>query len=132
MLALRSSPLANAFTFQPMFENATDQQQADSSTDHRGFVTAVRDGIVSIIPELATDPTLLGRLTAAYREAKRIGLTQDELLAEFLYLETEVPGFYREPAVSAWLQRPGASINRRFKDLLEVLRKNLDETGQER
>lgn len=115
-----------------MFENATDQQQAEPPTDNVGFVTAVRDCIVDVIPELADDPTLLGRLTAAYREAKRIGLTQDELLAEFLYLETEVPGFYRESAVSAWLQRPGASINRRFKDLLEVLRRKLDETGQAR
>jgi len=115
-----------------MFENATDQQQTDPSMDNVGFVTAVRDCIVGVIPELADDPTLHGRLATAHGEAKRLGLTQDELLAEFLYLETEVPGFYREPSVSAWLQQPGASINRRFKDLLEVLRKKLDETGQAR
>lgn len=118
--------MANAFISQLMLEaNPTDQQQATVSTENLGFVTAVRDSIVSMNPTLGDDRALLDRLATAYAEAKRIGLTQEDLLAEFLLLEVEVPGFYREPAVSAWRQKPGAPIDRRFGDLLEVLRKKL-------
>ncbi|PPK41974.1 hypothetical protein B0G57_12369 [Trinickia symbiotica] len=104
----------------------TDQQLNDLLTsDERGFVTAVRNCIVSAHPKLGDDPELLDRLTMAYDEGKRMGLTEDELLAKFLWLETEVPGFYGQPAISNWLEKPGAPVDDRFKDLLAVLRKKL-------
>ena len=127
------STLANALISQLMLEpNATDQQQANLSTENLAFVTAVRDSIVSMNPALGDDAALLDRLATAFGEAKRIGLTQQELLEEFLYLETEVPGFYRESAVSAWLEKPGDSVDRRFKDLLEVLRRKRLQGPEER
>jgi hypothetical protein len=110
--------------------NPTDQQQATVSTENLGFVTAVRDSIISTNPTLGDDRALLDRLATAYAEAKRIGQTEEDLLTEFLLLEVEVPDFYRDPAVSAWLQKPGAPVDLRFRDLLEVLRKKLLQ-GQE-
>jgi len=112
--------------------NTTGQQQATSATESPDFVTAVRDSILSMNPALSDDPALFDRLATAYAEAKRLGLTEEDLLAEFLFLETEVRGFYREPAVSAWLQKPGAPVDRRFQDLLEVLRKKLLQGQEER
>lgn len=106
-------------------KDAKTQRQTNLSTENFAFVTAVRESVVSTNPALGDDPALMGRLAAAYEEAKRIGLTQDELLAEFLFLETEVPSFYRESAVSAWLGKPGAPVDHRFKDLLDVLGKKL-------
>ena len=116
-----------------MLENTEDQPQANTSTtDGLDFVTAVRDRIVSMNPRFGEDPALLDRLAMAYGDGKRMGLTQDELLAEFLYLEAEVPGFYLESAISTWLEKPGAPIDCRFKVLLDVLRKNLDQGPEER
>ncbi|MEX3955970.1 hypothetical protein [Trinickia sp. EG282A] len=106
----------------------TDQQQNDLlNGNERDFVRAVRDNIVNANPEFGADPALLDRLASAYDEAKRIGLSEDELLVKFLYLEMQVPGFYRQPVISTWLEKPGAPIDGRFKDLLDVLRKKTED-----
>jgi hypothetical protein len=111
----------------------TDRKQNDLLTeDERDFVIAVRDSIVTANAEFGDDPALFDRLATAYDEAKRIGLKEDELLVEFLYLEMEVPGFYRQPVISNWLEKPGAPIDGRFKDLLDVLRKKLEQDRGDR
>lgn len=110
-----------------MLDSTTEQQQTGLSTRAEpDFVTAARNSIVIANPRLGDDPTLLDRLAKAYGEARRMGLMHHELLAEFLRLEADVPSFYRQSAISKWLKRPGASIDDRFKDLLDVLRKKLE------
>lgn len=114
---------ANAFIPLFMLENEDRQHRDISTSDEREFVATIRHGAVSANPKLGDDPTLLERLAEAYGDAKRMGLTQDVLLAEFLHLEAQVPGFYRRPMTSKWLKKPGASIEERFTDLLDVLLK---------
>ena len=67
----------------------------------------------------------------AYREGKLKGLTQDALLAAFMLLEIEAPGFHRHPMIAEWLGEPGASIDERFADLLDVLRNKLGQASEE-
>ncbi len=111
----------------------TNQQENDLVvSDGRVFVTAVRDSVVSTTPALGDDPGLFDRLVQAYDEARRIGLIEDDLLAEFLFLEIEAPGFYRQPAIVNWLKKPGASIDDRFRDLLDMLRKKLERNPRTR
>lgn len=86
-----------------MLENLDQQRTALNTREERDFVTAVRDSIVTMNPKLGDDPALLDRLARAYGEAKRMGLTRDESLAEFVYLEIELPGFCRQPSISKWL-----------------------------
>jgi hypothetical protein len=57
-----------------------------------------------------------------YDEATRLGLARDELLADFLFLQIQAPGFHRHPAIRTWLTQPGATADERFADLLDVLR----------
>ncbi|NRO99479.1 hypothetical protein GWC77_26745 [Paraburkholderia sp. NMBU_R16] len=83
-------------------------------------------------PKLGDDPTLLQRLADAYSDAKRMGLTQDVLLTEFLHLEAQIPGFYRKPVISKWLEKTGASIEDRFTDLLDVLLKEAERAQEVR
>ena len=98
-----------------------EHQTALLTEDERKFVAAVRGSIGSADGTLADDPALLDKLSQAYSEAKRMGLTRDELLADFLYLEMEVPGFHRHPAIRRWLHKPGATADHRFADLIDVL-----------
>jgi hypothetical protein len=123
---------ANAFITRSMPENADRQQREVSTSDQHEFVAAIRDDAISANPKLGDDPTLLDRLAEAYRDAKRMGLTQDVLLAEFLHLEAQIPGFYRKPVISKWLEKPGASIEDRFTDLLDVLLKEAERVQEGR
>ena len=123
---------ANAFITRSMPENADRQQREISTTDEHGFIAAIRDDAITANPKLGDDPTLLQRLADAHRDAKRLGLTQDVLLAEFLHLEAQIPGFYRKPVVSKWLAKPGASIEDRFTDLLDVLLKEAERVQERR
>jgi hypothetical protein len=123
---------ANAFTYPSMREETNQQQNDLLISDERVFVTAVRDRVVSAMPALRDDPTLFDRLAKAYGEAQSMGLTEDKLLAEFLYLEIEAPGFYRQPAILHWLEKQGAPIDSRFEDLLDVLSKRLEQSLTDR
>lgn len=123
---------ANAFTYRSMREKINQQQNHLLFSDERVVVTAVRDRVVSAVPALRDDPTLSDRLARAYDEGKSMGLTDDKLLAEFLYLEIEAPGFYRQPAILNWLEKQGAPIDSRFEDLLDVLSKTLEQSLTDR
>ncbi|RDU95481.1 hypothetical protein [Trinickia dinghuensis] len=94
------------------------------------FVTSLRDRIVYAYPKLGADPTLLHRLARAYSEAKRIGLTQDDVIGDFLRLEALLPSFYRRPEISQWLGKEGDSADDRFQDMLELALKRFEQ-GQE-
>ncbi|NRO99482.1 hypothetical protein GWC77_26760 [Paraburkholderia sp. NMBU_R16] len=123
---------ANAFITRSMPENADRQQREISTSNEHEFVAAIRDDAISANPKLGDDPTLLHRLADAYSDAKRMGLTRDVLLAEFLHLEAQIPGFYRKPVISKWLEKPGASIEDRFTDLLDVLLKEAERAQEVR
>lgn len=91
--------------------------------DERKFVTAVQNSIGGAEGGLANDPALLDKLIRAYSEARRLGLRREEVLANFLYLEMQAPGFHRKSAIRKWLREPGAAPDDRFADLIDVLRK---------
>jgi hypothetical protein len=56
------------------------------SEDERRFVLSVQESMRDIDTRLADGQALFGKLTQAYVEATRLGLTRYELLADFLYL----------------------------------------------
>lgn len=91
------------------------------------FVTAVQHAICNSDPTLAQDPSLGDKLIEAYRLAKRMGLTRDQSLADFLYLEIQVPGFSRRPVIREWLDKPGADPGDRFDVLVDVVRRKSSE-----
>ena len=92
------------------------------SEDERRFVLSVQESIRDMDTRLADDSALFGKLTQAYGEATRLGLTRDALVADFLYLEIRAPGFHRHAAIRTWLTQPGATADERFADLIDVLR----------
>lgn len=83
------------------------------------YVEEVRKLVIEQEPELAGDETLSGRMERAYHDGGAMGIDGDAM-TQFLYLEALAPGFYREPAVHAWLTRPGRSAEERFVDLLSA------------
>jgi hypothetical protein len=115
-----------------MLELTEQQWAALCVVDERNFVATVRDDIVQAHHTLRSDPTLLDRLVRAYDAARALGLRQDKPLVDFLYVEAEVPGFYRKPAVANWLSKPVGTADTRFEDLLAVLRRKLEEREENR
>lgn len=91
--------------------------------NERKFVTAVQSRISNADTRHADDPELLDKLIQAYREARCMGLTREALVADFLYLEMQSPGFHRQPAIRRWLCHRGASPDERFGDLIDLLTK---------
>jgi hypothetical protein len=115
-----------------MLELTADQWVALCANDERNFVATIRDDIVRDAPRYADDPTLLDRLVRAYADAKRMGFQQDKELVEFLYIEADVPEFYRKPGIAAWLAKPGRPVEERFEDLLAVTRRKLIDREREK
>ncbi|MCS0580860.1 hypothetical protein NX784_04600 [Massilia pinisoli] len=74
--------------------------------------------IIATHPELAADPSLRDRLARAYAYAVALGFTDGDAIARFLQYETSAPGFYRQPAIDAWLRQPGQPVELRFADVL--------------
>ncbi len=120
----RIKPIATSrrFKSESTFEDMQAHQTHALTEDERRFVTAVQDSIRNAVPRLADDPALLDKLKQAYGEARVIGLAQEKLLADFLYLEMQSPGFHRHPAIRGWLHQPGATPDERFADLIDLLR----------
>jgi hypothetical protein len=91
------------------------------------YVDEVRKNIITEHPELADDGTLKTRLEQAYRHAAALGFTDGPAVTQFLHYEAFAPGFYRQPAINAWLTKPGQNIEQRFADLLMKMRSQLKE-----
>ncbi len=115
-----------------MLELTEEQWASLCASDERNFVATIRDDIVQASPRLAGDSTLLDRLVRAYQDAKRMGFQQDKALVEFLYVEADVPEFYRKPAIAAWLAKPGRPVEERFEDVLAVARRKLMDRAENR
>jgi len=78
----------------------------------------IRQQIIETHPELAHDGTLPYRLERAYAHAVELGFTDGDAIARFLQYEAAAPNFYRQPAIDAWLTRPGQPVEQRFADVL--------------
>ncbi|MGN6082790.1 hypothetical protein [Trinickia sp.] len=98
------------------------QKTALLTQRERDFISAVQDSLSKADTSLTDDPTLHDKLTGAFLEARAIGIARDELLAHFIYLEIQAPGFHRHPSIRRWLRKTGAVPEERFSDLIEVLR----------
>ena len=111
-------------------DDMREHQTALLTEDEHRFITAVRDNIGNVDTRIANDPALLDKLTRAYGEARCGGLIREDVLADFLSLEMEAPGFHRHMAIQTWLREPGASPDDRFADLMDVLRKKSQQLGE--
>jgi hypothetical protein len=100
--------------------------------DTHDIVAIFRNAIVDASPQLADDPTLNDRLATAYCYAKRIGVTRDDLIQTFLYIEAGSPGFYRQAEIARWLEKGGASADDRLQDLIDGTRRKLREAKEGR
>ena len=91
------------------------------------YVQEVRKNIVAEFPEYGSDQSLALRLEEAYKHTLAIGLVDCPAVTQFLYLEAFAPSFYRQPAIQAWLSKPGRSVEQRFADLNAHLKSKLRE-----
>jgi hypothetical protein len=78
----------------------------------------IRQHIIDIHPELVHDASLPDRLERAYAHAVVLGFADADVIARFLRYEATAPNFYRQPAIDAWLRRPGQPVEQRFADVL--------------
>lgn len=88
-------------------------------------VAEIRQHIIDTYPELAHDASLPERLERAYAHAVVLGFTDGDALRRFLHYEATVPNFYHQPAIDAWLRRPGQPVEQRFADVLMRVKSRL-------
>lgn len=111
----------------------TDEQWALLKVyEDRNYVDFIRGHIVRDYPTLDDDPSLRDRLNAAFARTKELGFAHDGPIVDFLYLEATTPGFYKIPAVAAWLNKPGAPGEQRFETLMQATRKRQQEMREKR
>ncbi|NRR32197.1 hypothetical protein HSX11_18635 [Oxalobacteraceae bacterium] len=91
------------------------------------YVEDVRKDVVMQYPELADDSSLKARLEQAYSHAITLGFVKGVAITQFLYYEAFAQGFYRQPAINAWLTKPGQKVEQRFTDLIAQLKSKLKE-----
>ena len=89
------------------------------------YIRKVHRSIVEDHPELAADRGLYDRLERAYAYAVDIGFQDGGSITQFLYYEAFAPNFYRQPAIDAWLRKPGQTIEQRFADLIAQMKSKL-------
>jgi hypothetical protein len=95
--------------------------------EKRQYVKEVYKNIIKEHPELASDSSLPDRLERAYAHAVGLGFTDGGALTQFLYYEAFAPNFYRQPAIDAWLRKPGQSVEQRFADMIAWVKSRLRE-----
>jgi len=81
--------------------------------------------IIDTHPELAHDASLPDRLERAYAHAVVLGFTDGDAIHRFLRYEATAPNFYHQPAIDAWLRRPGQPVEQRFADVLTRVKSRL-------
>jgi len=104
-----------------MLELNDQQLAALDELEKRQYVQQVHQSLINDHPELAADPTLLPRLQTAYQRAVALGFTEGGAITQFLHYEAFAPGFYKNPAIDAWLRKPGRPVEQRWSDLIEVM-----------
>lgn len=109
-----------------MLELTEDQLRQLLQHEHEGFVSRARADIIREFPEVEHDG-LQQRLLVAHDRALRFGLESPAARTQFLYQEAFVPGFYEQPAIAAWLTRPGAPPEQRWRDFMALAKARVEE-----
>ena len=104
-----------------MLELDASQRRALQALNETSFVERVRLELLHDQPELAAQPDLARRMLSALRVAQQWGV-DDKLMGEFIRMEAAAPGFHEQPAVKAWITRPGRSASQRSADYVCVVR----------
>ena len=94
------------------------QLQASEQED---FVHRVHVDLVHKFPEMASKSGLVEQLQEANRHALNLGLSDAGARTQFLHQAAWVSGFYRAPAVRAWLTKPGTSVAQQWMDFMALL-----------
>jgi len=110
-----------------MLELSEAQLAQLDTMEERQYLAALREKIVSEFPALAGDRSLASRLEQARRHALAMGFVDGPPITQFVYLEACAPGFYRQPAIHAWLTKPGKPVEQRFADLNALVKSTLRE-----
>lgn len=95
--------------------------------EKRQYIKEVYKNIVKEHPALAGDRSLPDRLERAYAHAVDLGFTDGGAITQFLYYEAFAPNFYRQPAIDAWLRKPGQPVEQRFADMIAWVKSRLRE-----
>jgi hypothetical protein len=103
-----------------MLELTENQLQQMRLHEHAGFVGRVHSELLVKFPELGSDEQLEQRLAVAHDRAIGLGLESSQARTQFLYQEAFAPGFYEQPAFVAWLERPGAPAEQRWRDFMAL------------
>ena len=109
-----------------MLELTEDQLRQLRQHEHEGFVSRVRADIVREFPDVDSDG-LQQRLLVAHDRALRFGLESAAARTQFLFQEAFAPRFYEQPAIAAWLTRPGEHPNQRWKDFMALTRARVEQ-----
>lgn len=102
-----------------MLELTREQLTQLGQYEHEGFVARVRADVVREFPEVNGEG-LQQRLVVAHDRALKLGLESPQARTQFLYHEAFAPGFYEQPAIAAWLQRPGEHPEQRWRDFVAL------------
>lgn len=109
-----------------MLELSEDQLRLLRDNEDAGFVSRIRSQLVAEFPDV-NDSGLQQRLQMAHDRALYLGLESAESRTQFLYQEAFAPGFYEQPAIAAWLTRPGAPPEQRWRDFMALASKRIEE-----
>lgn len=108
-----------------MLELTETQLTTLRQREHADFVERVQTEIVEKFPEFAAVEGLSARLNAAHGQALKWGLESGKSRTQFLYQEAFAPGFYKAPAIEAWINRPGAPAEQRWRDFMALVQSRL-------
>lgn len=105
------------------------QCAALKASNTQSFIEQVADAFLANRPDRASDPGRAGvieRMQAAYEYAVGIGIASSPHLVHFLYTAADGPRFYEQPAIDAWLKKPGQTVEQRFDDMMWVYSHKLE------
>lgn len=107
-------------TFSPAQWKALREDEAQR------FVAAVADQLIVGRTGLQGQrPAVLDRLSAMHGMAAQLGFTSTPHIIRLLHLAADTPGLHQDPALRAWLTRPGQSPEQRLDELLAVVDRTL-------
>lgn len=112
-----------------MLELSAEQLHQLALLEARSYVDRVYNTIVAEQPEQDI-LQLHDRLYQAYDHALKLGFRDSASLTQCLYFEAAAPEFYKEPAIDAWLRKPGAPVEQRWADLIATLLSKLPKEAQ--
>jgi hypothetical protein len=108
------------------------QWRALQGHDAQHFVAAVCDQFLAGRPDMATSPgraEVRARMQAAHRYAESVGFTSTPHIVKLMYFAADAPRFYEDPAINAWLRKPGQTPEQRLDDLLALMKSKLTPEG---